>query len=670
MIKINTEASRYTLTGNIQNIIEKRREKSNFESIGALHDLLNNQIIIPFTNGECLTKAGNNETQYQAIIRLFDKFNIKYKKSEETEKLIEHIDRENESFKIFSKKADNIRNNIHGGGEFNAFTNIIEIHLKRELYTLQLLSAYHIAFSQNACNFSVPGAGKTSIVYGAYAYLKSLNQQDSKFVDRLLIIGPLSSFGPWKDEYIKCFGKTTSIKELVGINQYDRQNHFFSNKYTEITLISYQSAAVDIENIITFLKKNKVMVVLDEAHKIKNVEGGKWASAILSIAQFASSRVVLTGTPAPNGYQDLYNLYKFIWPYKDIIGFPVQYLKELSANNFSYSKQNIEQMIHNISPFYMRIKKSDLQLPEPKFHKPILVKMGNIQKRIYSFIENKYISYLEDENKNSSFNKKLKKAKLVRLMQCLTNPRLLLKPLDEYLQENGLSSNLDIDDREIMKLINNYNFETEVPAKFIEIEKLLVEILDRKGADGRVVIWAIFIGNMIDLKEYLRSRNIESELLYGAIPNENEELSDEILTREKIINKFHNDNCPYKVIIANPFAVGESISLHKACHNAIYLEKNFNATLYMQSKDRIHRYGLNKNDLINYYYFISDDSIEIKIHERVLEKERLMLEIIENEEIPLLSMNMDSSNENRNDIISIIENYHDRKNSKSNSNLQ
>ena len=47
-----------------------------------------------------------------------------------------------------------------------------------------------------------------------------------------------------------------------------------------------------------------------------------------------------------------------------------------------------------------------------------------------------------------------------------------------------------------------------------------------------------------------------------------------------------------------------------------------------------------------------------------------MLEIIENEEIPLLSMNMDSSNENRNDIISIIENYHDRKNSKSNSNLQ
>ena len=32
----------------------------------------------------------------------------------------------------------------------------------RTLYDLQMLSAYHMAFSQNACNFSVPGAGKTS----------------------------------------------------------------------------------------------------------------------------------------------------------------------------------------------------------------------------------------------------------------------------------------------------------------------------------------------------------------------------------------------------------------------------------------------------------------------------------------------------------------------------
>jgi len=666
MIKINADKTCYILTGNVNEIANRRRSKSNFESIGAFFDLVNNKIIIPFNTEKQSSKFGNKEIQYQAIIRLFDKFHIKHSKSEDTLRLINNIEKENNNFTIFAKKAKMIRNNIHEGDDFNIFTNIIEKHLKRELYTLQLLSAYHIAFSQNACNFSVPGSGKTSIVYGAYAYLKSLGTDNSKFADRLLIIGPLSSFGPWKNEYFECFGKSTSVKELVGINQYDRQNHFLSNEYTEITLISYQSAAVDVDNIIAFLNKHKVMVVLDEAHKIKNVDGGKWASAILSIAQFASSRVVLTGTPAPNGYQDLHNLYKFIWPYKNIIGFPVHYLKELSINKTSYAKKNVEQLIDNISPFYMRIKKADLDLPDPIFHQPILVKMGNIQEHIYNFIEKKYVSYFENENKTSSFNDKLRKAKLVRLMQCLTNPRLLLKPLDEYLHENGLSSNIDIDDREIMKLIINYNFDTEIPSKFIEIEKLLNKIIIKKGADGKAIVWAIFIGNMIDLQKYLKTKGIESELLYGAIPNENEETTDEILTREKIINEFHNDDCSYKVIIANPFAVGESISLHKACHNAIYLEKNFNATLYMQSKDRVHRYGLKKNELINYYYFISDDTIEIKIHERVLEKEKLMLEIIENEEIPLLNMNMDSTNEDTNDIKAIIENYHARKNSKSN----
>ena len=66
-----------------------------------------------------------------------------------------------------------------------------------------------MAFAQNSCNFSVPGAGKTSIVYGAYNYLKSLPINDPKRIDKLLIIGPLSSFAPWEKEYFATFGKTT-----------------------------------------------------------------------------------------------------------------------------------------------------------------------------------------------------------------------------------------------------------------------------------------------------------------------------------------------------------------------------------------------------------------------------------------------------------------------------
>jgi SNF2 family DNA or RNA helicase len=45
-------------------------------------------------------------------------------------------------------------------------------------------------------------------------------------------------------------------------------------------------------------------------------------------------------------------------------------------------------------------------------------------------------------------------------------------------------------------------------------------------------------------------------------------------------------------MIANPAAAGEGISLHMACHHAIYLDRSFNAAHYLQSVDRIHRLGL------------------------------------------------------------------------------
>src|SRR5690606_33133049 len=96
---------------------------------------------------------------------------------------------------------------------------------------LQLLSAFHMTFSQNSCNFAVPGAGKTSIVYGAYAYLKQLPKEDSRHVDKLLVIGPLSSFAPWENEYEECFGKAVVSQRLSGdstISRERKEEHLYS----------------------------------------------------------------------------------------------------------------------------------------------------------------------------------------------------------------------------------------------------------------------------------------------------------------------------------------------------------------------------------------------------------------------------------------------------------
>lgn len=112
------------------------------------------------------------------------------------------------------------------------------------------------------------------------------------------------------------------------------------------------------------------------------------------------------------------------------------------------------------------------------------------------------------------------------------------------------------------------------------------------------------------------------------------------------------------MVIANPFAVAESISLHKACHNAIYLERSFNCAHFLQSKDRIHRYGLPKDTDTHYYYILSADSVDETIDYRLKEKERRMLDIIENTPIPLF---LNTTDEGDADIKAILNDYVRRK---------
>lgn len=226
--------------------------------------------------------------------------------------------------------------------------------------------------------------------------------------------------------------------------------------------------------------------------------------------------------------------------------------------------------------------------------------------------------------------------------------------LEAQMQMTGMLDQA-IHDADVLKAIIEYE-AIEIPSKFLAVEKIVRQIIED---GGKVVIWATFIHTIHSIKEYLESKGIQCQELYGAIPVEKEGTIDDgeeqILTREKIVRAFQDDNCPFKVIIANPFAVAESISLHKACHNAIYLERSFNAAHFVQSKDRIHRYGLKEGTKTNYYYILSEDSIDETIDARLAEKEHRMNEIMESMPIPLFDNASDDLGDE--DIKALIKDY-------------
>lgn len=650
-LNIDEKESAFVLTGATQKFLNDRRVifylrgNTNYKVVG-------DSVLIYF-------EEADRDKRLTKLKEIFIKYGFETENSENVKEVLKDYFENEENFKHFSRKAKGIWNNELDINDFQQFKKSLEKYLpNRRLYDKQMLAAFHLAFAQNACNFSVPGAGKTSIVYGAYAHLKNLQKDDPKQVNKIFIIGPLSSFGPWEDEYKECFGVKAHSKRLSGgISKEEREAHLLSildvDETPEITLMSYQSVASNLENIILYLRKkeHKVMVVLDEAHKIKNVDGGIWAQSILSIAKYCKSRVVLTGTPLPNGFEDIFNLYNFIWPEKDIIQFHLFQLKDMTSNQYD---PRIKQLVDNLAPFFIRIKKSDLGLPKPIENPPTIVKMGDSQRVIYDFIERNYIEYFQENGSSKpDFVSALAKARFIRLLQAATNPNLLKSSIESYYTDQGLSDELFIDDREIMSRIMNFK-NSEVPAKFAAVKEL-VEGIIRRGE--KVIIWGIFIKTIKELQEYLLQSGIESKLLIGEIPVESDNYLESIETRESIIRDFHNPASPFKVILANPFAVAESISLHKACHNAIYLERNFNASNFLQSKDRIHRVGLNKNDEIKYYYIISENSIDETVHTRLIEKERRMLAIIESQPIPLIDMNMDYNEDFENDIKALIKDY-------------
>ena len=556
-------------------------------------------------------------------------------------------------FADFAKKAQDIRNNEPIVSDFLNFKNaLVESLPNRTLYDLQLLSAYHMAFAQNACNFSVPGAGKTSVVYGAFAYLRSLPTTNPKHVDKLLIVGPLSSFGPWENEYEECFGiKPSSTRLISGMSKEQKSIYLHGLNTSIITLTSYQSVVSIKEDLKFFISHNKVMVVLDEAHKIKNTQGAITAESTKELAENAISRVVLTGTPAPNGYEDLYNLFKFIWPDRDVISYNVAQLNNMSQN---IEDSRVPDLINKISPFFIRVKKSDLGIPPATFE-DVIVPMSENQRNLYDILEQHTMSGL-NADLESPYLKRLRQAKMIRLMQLATNPSLLKHSLGCIYDENGNIIQESEEDKAYIQEISQFTSD-EIPPKFVKAADIAEGIINN---GGKVIIWANFINNILDLKDYLSSRGIATRELYGATPVEgsNTDAENSAFTREAIVREFNTDNSSFSVILANPFAVAESISLHKKCHNAIYIERSFNAAHFIQSKDRIHRFGLPAGTVTRYYYLISENSIDETINRRLTLKENRLNEIMESMPIPLFDNTLDDGGNE--DIKAILRDYAQR----------
>lgn len=158
--------------------------------------------------------------------------------------------------------------------ELAQFENVLAQEITRPLKRQQLQASFYLAKMKRAANFSVPGAGKTTMMYGAFAYLSAsvVNQ-----VNKLLVVSPLNAFEAWRTEYIEVFGDKRSLTfmNLKEKRYSDDKNIRLDWEIAGVIVINYESLIGKV-GLLNQLIDSRTMIVFDEVHRVKK---SYWATS-------------------------------------------------------------------------------------------------------------------------------------------------------------------------------------------------------------------------------------------------------------------------------------------------------------------------------------------------------------------------------------------------------
>ncbi|TMW71156.1 SNF2-related protein [Alteribacter natronophilus] len=488
---------------------------------------------------------------------------------------------------------------------FEAFKETATKALARPPREVQLWCGFYMNEMQRASNFSVPGAGKTTMSYLVYSYLTA---PEVDLVDKIVMIGPKSSFLAWKKEFYENFKENKKLRVLdVQRNKYSPTEFVTEAGKCNVILVNYESVG-KYQDVLSSVIDERTMLILDEVHKIKGIQSTR-AQSVMAVTKRAKFKFALTGTPIPNSYEDIYNLLKIL--YDEEYGLYFNFRKDQLKNPNSVMVERINDLLY---PFFWRTTKAQLQVP-PANENELLHVMANEQ-------EQQLLNLLYRKYGHSVFHL------YIRLIQASVNPLLLLNSID-YTEMYGEDANNSdtpwnsIDSDQIQFTKEEIELIRNVPktSKYYKAVNLARSLYEEKKQS---IIWCIFVDTMLTLKDDLRQKGINAEVIYGDTSQED---------RDAIIERFLNREID--ILITNPHTLGESVSLHHTCHDAIYLEYSFNLTHLLQSRDRIHRLGLKEGDYTQYYFLMLQgqegerNSIDERIYYRLMDKEERMLSAIE-----------------------------------------
>jgi superfamily II DNA or RNA helicase len=467
-----------------------------------------------------------------------------------------------------------------------------------------VIDVYDIVCNDPYRNFVVNGiivhnCGKTR---GVIEIIRDKFNTNRKIM-RTVIFGPVAVIYNWQNE----IGKYTKINlsenvfVLSGTNRAEKLKKRLEFNWNGIIILNYESLLSE-EVLKSLLKWQPEILVCDESHMLKNYKA-KRSKNVLKLAQNATYRILMTGTPILKNSQDIFMQYHILDNGKtfgkSFFVFMGTYFKDKNAAwkgmshyfpKYEPIPEKEKELTEKIYSKALRVMKHEcLDLP-PRIEQKVTVELDDKQRVLYNKMKKDFIIFIESMENSAqpiAIVAQLAVTKALRLQQIVCG---------FVVDDTGKEHDFGVIPR----------LET--------CKDLLQQILPN---GHKVILWCCFKHDY----KILASMFDEMKVKYVFITGEQNARE-----KQESVDAFQTDGS-IQVCIANRRAGGTGINLTAASYSICY-SRNFNLADELQSRDRNHRGGSQVHEQIVKIDLIAKDTIDELIDESLNNKEDISNKIL------------------------------------------
>lgn len=408
------------------------------------------------------------------------------------------------------------------------------------------------------CIFDEQGTGKTPTLIAAFDILVERNE-----VDTLVVVSPKSMVGEWAAEFRRFCG---DLYRVVTVEGSRRQRAAALAEGADVVLLNYEAAITLREDLRLLATRSRVVLAVDESFNVKNPEAAR-TGAVAELREWCTRCFVLCGTPAPNAPRDLLSQV-------DLVDFGMTFEGLSLTDDPEQDRGPIRSALEARGLYTRNLKEAVLpDLPGRRFTE-VGVEFAPEQGHLYERALDGLIADLEDVDDIAFGRRSLSFAeRRSALLRLCSNP---IGILPDY---------------------------AETPGKVLALDALLEHQAER---GEKVVVWSFYRASLDFLAQRFRP--------YGLVRIDGS--VQDVALRREAVRRFQEDD-ETLVFLGNPAAAGAGLTLHRAA-TAIYESFSNQAAHFMQSLDRIHRRGQERD--VEYLVLLSRDSLEEAEYERILRK--------------------------------------------------